>query len=49
VAEGVNGDLDQHLRSLGAREVEVEPISLEEILVACLRQGGDREAEVERV
>jgi ABC-2 type transport system ATP-binding protein len=49
VAEGVNGELHQRLRSLGAREVEVEPISLEEILVACLRQGGNREAEVERV
>ena len=48
VAEGVNGDLDASLRSLGAREVEVEPISLEEILVACLRQGNDRDAEVER-
>jgi len=48
VAEGVNGDLDASLRSLGAREVEVEPISLEEILVACLRQGNDCDAEVER-
>jgi ABC-2 type transport system ATP-binding protein len=47
VAERVNGDLHTSLRKLGARQVEVEPISLEEILVACLRQGGDREAEVE--
>jgi len=47
VAEGANGDLDGRLKSLGARQVDVEPISLEEILVACLRQGGERGAEVE--
>lgn len=41
VARGVNGELDTALRQLGAKEVEVEPISLEEILVACLRHRAD--------
>ena len=40
VAEGVNGDLASALKKLGARQVEIEPLSLEEILVACLRQRG---------
>ncbi len=39
VAEGENGDLEAALRSLGATTVDVEPLSLEEILVALLRQG----------
>jgi ABC-2 type transport system ATP-binding protein len=40
VAEADNGDLGAELRRAGAREVEVEPLSLEEILVAHLRGGG---------
>ena len=40
VAEAGNGDLDAALRRAGAKEVEVEPLSLEEILVAYLRGGG---------
>jgi len=48
VAEGPNGELAQALRGLGAKEVQVEPLSLEEILVACLRQGGSVQ-EVDRV
>jgi len=39
VARGVNGDLAAALERLGARSVELEPLSLEEILVACLRHG----------
>ena len=46
VAEGANGDLEASLRRLGAREVSVETLSLEEILVACLRAG--RRSEVDR-
>jgi ABC-2 type transport system ATP-binding protein len=42
VAEGANGALEATLRGLGAREVRVEPLSLEEILVACLRSGGEK-------
>jgi ABC-2 type transport system ATP-binding protein len=37
VAEDPGHDLDTRLRSLGASEVEVESISLEEILIAFLR------------
>ncbi len=37
VAEDPGRDLDARLRSLGASEVEVEAISLEEILIAFLR------------
>ena len=43
VADGVNGELSSELRRLGAQRVEVEPLSLEEILLACLRGGGKRE------
>jgi ABC-2 type transport system ATP-binding protein len=43
VAESGNGDLSDELRRAGAREVEVEPLSLEEILVAYLRRGGAAE------
>jgi len=40
VAEGKNGDLNDALLALGAQEVEVEQLPLEEILVAYLRRGG---------
>jgi len=40
VAEGRNGDLNDALLALGAQEVEVEQLPLEEILVAYLRRGG---------
>lgn len=43
VAETSNGDLDAELRRAGASEVEIDSLSLEEILVACLRRGGKRE------
>lgn len=39
VAAGANGDLLAALRALGAAEVTVEAIPLEEILVALLREG----------
>jgi len=38
VAQAHNGELDRLLRSLGATQVEVESIPLEEILVAYLRR-----------
>lgn len=41
VARGVNGELAGTLRRLGATQVEIESISLEEILVACLRRRAD--------
>jgi ABC-2 type transport system ATP-binding protein len=41
VADGAAGDLSGTLRSLGAREVVVEPLPLEEILIAYLRDGKD--------
>ncbi len=37
VAEDPGRDLERRLRSLGASEVEVEAISLEDILIAFLR------------
>ena len=40
VAEASDDDLEASLRRLGAKEVEVEPLPLEEILVALLRGGG---------
>jgi ABC-2 type transport system ATP-binding protein len=40
VAHGADGNLASALRSLGARHVEVEPMPLEDILVACLRHSG---------
>jgi ABC-2 type transport system ATP-binding protein len=43
VAEAENGDLTAELRRAGAKEIEVEPLSLEEILVAYLRRGGAAE------
>jgi ABC-2 type transport system ATP-binding protein len=45
VAEGANGDLEQQMRSLGARQVDCAPLSLEEILVALLRGEGAKEAD----
>lgn len=45
VARGETEQLEPRTRALGARQVEVEPISLEEILVACLRQRSRREVE----
>jgi ABC-2 type transport system ATP-binding protein len=38
-AEASNGNLESSLRRLGAREIAVEPLPLEEILVALLREG----------
>jgi ABC-2 type transport system ATP-binding protein len=43
VAEAAEGGLEAALRALGAKEVEVEPLPLEEILVSMLRGGGARE------
>jgi ABC-2 type transport system ATP-binding protein len=43
VAESSNGDLRAELRAAGASEVELESLSLEEILVACLRRGRETE------
>jgi len=48
VAQGTNGELAGALRAMGAREVEVEALSLEEILVACLRHG-PKDVEVDHV
>jgi ABC-2 type transport system ATP-binding protein len=45
VARGASDDLAARARELGACEVEVEPMSLEEIVVACLRRNGATEAE----
>ena len=39
-ADAENGALESALRALGAREVAIESLSLEEILVALLREGG---------
>jgi ABC-2 type transport system ATP-binding protein len=38
-AEASNGILESSLRRLGAREIVIEPLPLEEILVALLREG----------
>ena len=43
VAEAENGTLEAALRALGAREVAIEPLPLEEILVALLREGRTKE------
>jgi hypothetical protein len=45
VAEGENGALAQSLRALGATSVEVEDLSLEDILVALLERASTREVE----
>ena len=47
VAESVNGGLAASLEQLGASRVEIEPLSLEEILVACLRRDGEGDNENE--
>jgi ABC-2 type transport system ATP-binding protein len=39
VVDAVDGELEASLRGLGAREVAIEPLSLEDILVALLREG----------
>jgi len=44
VADSENGELSSELRRRGARRVEVESMSLAEILLACLQGGGNREA-----
>jgi len=43
VADATNGSFESSLRRLGAREIELSPLSLEDILVACLKKGGQRE------
>ena len=43
VAQAGNGELSGALERMGGREVAIENLSLEEILVACLRQGGRSE------
>ena len=45
VARGDEEALTSSVRGLGAREVRLDPLSLEEILVACLRQRGEREVD----
>ena len=40
VADGANGELEQALQNAGAVNVTVEPLPLEEILVACLKGSG---------
>ena len=48
VARGASDELAALVRQLGAREVEIQPLSLEEIVVACLR-GKKVAGEVEHV
>lgn len=43
VAQAGNGELAGALERMGGRDVAIESLSLEEILVACLRQGGRSE------
>jgi ABC-2 type transport system ATP-binding protein len=43
VAKAAANELELYLRDLGALEVEVEPLPLEEILVALLKRSGSRE------
>jgi ABC-2 type transport system ATP-binding protein len=45
VARAGAQELDARARALGAHEVRIEPLSLEEIVVACLRRRGPKEAE----
>jgi ABC-2 type transport system ATP-binding protein len=40
VGDGANGELEQALQTAGAMNVTVEPLPLEEILVACLKGSG---------
>jgi len=44
VARATAEDLNGGVRALGAAEVEIQSLSLEEIVVACLRGGQSREA-----
>jgi ABC-2 type transport system ATP-binding protein len=44
VARAGAEELEASARAVGAKQVEVEPLSLEEIVVACLRRGGAKEA-----
>jgi ABC-2 type transport system ATP-binding protein len=48
-AEASNGSLEGSLRRLGAREVAIEALPLEEILVALLREGHAQAKEVSHV
>ncbi len=41
VADSANGELEAALRALGARDVRIDPLPLEEILIAFLREGRD--------
>lgn len=41
IADAPDGSLEAALRGLGASSVEIEPLPLEEILVAVLRRGGE--------
>ena len=43
VADATNGSFERSLKQLGAREIELLPLSLEEILIACLRKAGTSE------
>jgi ABC-2 type transport system ATP-binding protein len=45
VADGANGELEQVLHQAGAINVTVEPLPLEEILVACLKGSGREEGD----
>jgi ABC-2 type transport system ATP-binding protein len=48
-AEASNGSLDSSLRRLGAREIAIETLPLEEILVALLREGHAHAKEISHV
>ncbi|HUC44167.1 MAG TPA: ABC transporter ATP-binding protein [Candidatus Sulfotelmatobacter sp.] len=43
-ADAQNGSLEAALRALGGRDIVIEPLPLEEILVALLREGRKKEA-----
>lgn len=46
VADAPNGSLESALRALGARTIDIDPLPLEEILVAVLRRGGEEASRV---
>jgi ABC-2 type transport system ATP-binding protein len=48
-ANATNGSLESSLRSIGAREVAIEALPLEEILVALLREGSTARKETSHV
>jgi ABC-type multidrug transport system ATPase subunit len=48
-ANATNGSLESSLRGIGAREVTIEPLPLEEILVALLREGSTATKETAHV